>query len=225
MEIRRYVQKLSPRVLQQVIGADDAPLSEPVAEVDALQPVVETVNKMAAAGRVAASEDAGIARQLHSALKGLDQRTLTDQCLWQWMTTVPFRDYTESRWVPGLRTQPDLLHKPSVQKRYLGGHSLNGMSRNAVARLFWCAKVLWTPDDGYRYSDIVLGNQDFYQGLFERTLGLHGPLVAAAAAVLEHSDEDERRETLKNLNHIMTTVTVEVLNPDELGRLVESCRP
>jgi len=196
-----------------------------VAFVDGLEGLVADLDQQSAAGRIASDTDAAVAQRLHGALLALEDRALTDQRLWQWLTTVPFRRYTGARWVPDLATNPELLQQPAVQKRYLGGSSLNGTSRNALARLFWCARSLWSPAEGYRLSDIVLGNQDFYQALFERKLGLHAPLVAAAADRLRDSGEKERRDTLKNLNHVLTTVAVEYLDGDELVHLVESCRP
>ncbi|MDW3217091.1 MAG: DUF6339 family protein [Acidimicrobiales bacterium] len=225
MEIRRYVQRLSPHVLPKVVLEKQLPLSEPVANVDEFDAIVASWRERSAAGPVPPSSDTQLARELHGVLNEIDERVLVDERLWQWMTTVPFAEYTSARWIPGLSDDPELLQKPAAQKRFLGGGSLNGMSRNAVGRLFWAAQTLWTPEDGYRWSDVVLGNQDFYSAVFERNLGLYAPLAVVAARLLEHADEGERRETLKNLNHVMTTVVVESLVEDDLAQLVESCRP
>ena len=225
MRLHRYAQRLSPHILPKVLSGADMPHVQEVGEAPGLAQVAKRWKEIASEGPIPARHDAELARELHGALRDTDKRVLLDQRFWQWLTTGPFADYTQARWVPGLAEQPHLLDELAVQKRYLGGGSLNGMSRNALSRLFWGAETLWTPGDQYRWSDVVVGNQDFYTALFERRLGLYPALAVVVAENLENAAESERRETLMNLNHVMTTVVVEALRPAQLTELVESCRP
>jgi hypothetical protein len=184
-----------------------------------------TWDEKAASGKILPSADPELSQELHRLLIGQDERLLLDLRFWQWMTTVPLRSYTAARWVRDLVEKPERLAEPAVQAHYLGSASMAGFSRNAASRLYWAAAELWTEEDDYRWVNVVLGTPDFFTSLFERQLELFRPLAVEIAKVLEFASETERRKTIMNLNHVLTTVVVESLNGEQLNELVESCRP
>jgi hypothetical protein len=66
----------------------------------------------------------------------------------------------------------------------------------------------------------ALENQDFFQAIFERKFGLHRPAASACLSVLNNASEEDRRQTTKDLNHVLTTIAVELLTQPEVEGLL-----
>ena len=85
---------------------------------------------------------------------------------------------------PGLAEQPHLLDELAVQKRYLGGGSLNGMSRNALSPCSGELKRSGRPainiDGPTSWSATKI-----LHCAFERRLGLYPALAVVVAENLE----------------------------------------
>jgi hypothetical protein len=222
MELERFIQPLTPQQLEAVVIHNEIPSTQSILEL----PGLDRLKKKLATGEYSSSDDADVAQQIHGVFRDLDDRTMTDTQMWQWLTTTQFKHYVLDRWKPKNKNLD--LTKPSAQAHFLAGGSMAGVSRNALARLYWAANTLWTDDDGYKYSDVVLGVPDLYSGIFEREFGLHPPLAREFAkqyAKGKKISEAEHREWLKNVNHVLTTVVVEGFKEGQLAKFVKSCRP
>lgn len=222
MELERFKQPLTPQQLEAVVIHNEIPSTETILEL----PGLDRLKKKLATGNYSSSDDANVAQQIHGVFRNLDDRTMTDTQMWQWLTTTQFKHYVRDRWKPKNKNLDLTNH--AAQQRFLAGGSMAGISRNALARLYWAANTLWTEEDGYKYSDVVLNVQDLYSGIFERELGLHPPLAREFAKQYAKGgkiSEDVHREWLKNVNHVLTTVAVEGFNEGQLAKFVKSCRP
>ena len=217
MQLERFLQPITPQQLAAVILEDKELPTSTVLELPGLAELKEKLGS----GEYSSSNDAEVGREIHMIFRDLDDRITTDAQMWQWLTTKQFKHYVRSRW----NVDDEDMMKTSAQIRFLGGGSLAGISRNALARLYWAANTLWTEDNGYEYSDQVLGDQDLYAAIFERNLGLYPPLARELAKQCGTEPEAVHREWIKNVNHVLTTITMEALNEKQLAEFVKSCRP
>lgn len=170
-----------------------------------------------------ASLDRMMAVPLHNAMRQLNRRTATDMHLWHWLCTTVFRDFVWYRWYGRIPNDFAMTVSPALAERFLGAPTLRGISRNALARLWWCAESLDSNSEGYDLVQIALSKQDFFQAVFEREFGLCLPVAKACLRALKDCTEDERREATKNLNHYFTTVAAETLSePQVIGDLLKN---
>ena len=109
-----------------------------------------------------------------------------------------------------------------MMERFLGAGTLRGTSRNALARLWWCAESLSSGQDGYRLARQALARQDLFQAIFERQFGLYPPAVRACLRRFGNSGVSERewRDGTRRLNHYLTTIVLEALSEDEILELL-----
>lgn len=164
-----------------------------------------------------ASWDRALVTHLHRALKAkVDRRTTLDPRFWHWLTTQPLREFVWCRWYGEVPDTPEEVLSSALAERFLGAASLHGFSRNAVARLYWAGETLYSDADDYRLAVEALHNQDFFQAIFERKLGLYRPAAVACLKALKDYDEKGRRDAVKRLNHYLTTISAETLQVEEL---------
>ena len=214
MKLRRLVRRPSPGDVFRQIEVPDRRILETErlsdAEVDttALKNTAEAM--MESEDR--SSWDATLATHVHHAFAGVERRTLLDISMWHWVTTYPMRDFVVARWLPSvdLASQDGLTR--SEADRFLGGPSLVGFARNALARLYWSADALVQDPDDSSLVPTLLGNQDFFVGVFERRIGLYPPAAQACAIALADSSESERRNVLARLNFVLSTSVMEELD-------------
>ena len=216
MELQLFVQPLTPDALPAVLSGNVIEHSE------ALGLSVDLTASLAAAegrgGREVREWDTELATALHRDLMELSNRDALDMRFWHWMCTIPFRAYVQARWA----SRGEEVSAVDAS-RYLGTPSLRGVSRNALARLLLAVRALWSTEDGYRWVEMAFENQDRFQGIFERRLGLHRPAAKACLVKLKGVPESVHREALRRLDHILTTVVVEALDQDEVEQLLDDC--
>ena len=164
--------------------------------------------------------DRHLAEPLHRALRSLPRRLLLDMRLWHWVCISAFPEFVWERWTREEFNPPYDDAKQSVIGRFTGTMSLNGVSRNGLARLFWCADVLYDSQKKYSSAKTLLENQDFYQAVLERKFGLFPPAARACVATLGSASEAARREVTKKLNHYFTTISVETLSQKDIEALI-----
>lgn len=164
--------------------------------------------------------DRHLVEPLHRALRNLPRRLLLDMRLWHWLCIVAYPAFVWKRWTRENFSPPYDEVKQSVVGRFTGTMSLNGVSRNALARLFWCADVLYDSERKYGPTKTLLENQDFYQAVLERKFGLFPPAAHACVARLANASEEKRREATKKLNHYFTTISVETLSQKDIEALI-----
>lgn len=177
--------------------------------------IMESTAPKGSIGR--AAWDAPTARVLYEGLGRLPVSVAVDMRFWHWLCIEPFSRFVWQRWLGAVPDDPREAMTPALSERFLGTASLRGVSRNALARLYWTARTLRESTEDYSLVDQALGNQDFFQAIFERALGLYRPAAIACLNTLGGSSEDERRLALRRLNHYLTTIALEALDEDEIS--------
>lgn len=222
VELRRLTIPLATirqlaAVMQDPSYIESEPL-DPVADFDEVRSVFDRFyNDNAEASSIERARlDRELAAPLHRALTGLSRRDATDMQFWRWLCVCQFQDVVWYRWYGRIPVDFGGIISPSLAERFLGSPTLHGVSRNAFARLWWCAEALYTEEDGYDLVNIALSSQDFFQGIFERMFGLYVPAARACVRVLRDSSEDERRQATKELNHYFTTIVAEALSEEDI---------
>ncbi len=184
-----------------------------------------------AGDKLKTNSDAHLARLLHKSLRHIDRRTLTDPNLWQWMSLNRFPEYVAWRWFDGLSLR-DLdardaegVHviKDSAVEHFLGGASLRGVSRNALARLFWGAEAAWVQgigEDRYLDVDTVFKFADLFSGVFERLVCLRADAAIKVMRDIKGRSENSRRSIMLNLNLVLSTTCLESLDMNTYSELV-----
>jgi len=124
-----------------------------------------------------------------------------DETLWWWLSMVSYPDVALARWNRGA--------EGGLRERMLGT-----CGRNAFARLWWGAELVRGRDP---LVDQVFRNQDLFEAVIGRKLGR---LPEALEVVLDRlGDKPGRpaRETLRDLQQVLSVVVLEALSKAELG--------
>lgn len=224
-QLRRYTAPVRPGDLAKLLAGETRAETE-----DATVPPVDLASvEGLMRGLIQRDEkvptwDAQLVEPFHRALVGLPRNLALDMRFWHWMTTTPLSELVWLRWY-GRVPPPDEMSTvltPSLSERFLGGDSLHGVSRNALARLWWCGASLVTDDDEYALAQQVLQRQDLFQAIFERRLGLYPPAARACVRELFHASEDRWRRAIARLNHVITTISLETLTEDDITSLLRA---
>lgn len=222
-ELRRFSP---PITVDRLIGVLVDPDSEPTIPIDGSLKVdftepLELTRQMVEGGVEFPAWDAEIAIALHKALSAQPRRVLLDMGIWHWLATTAFREYVLARWCGGVIPTADTVLTSAEELHFLGRPTLNGVSRNAIARLYWGAASLYDVSDGYALVQTVFASQDFVTGLQERRFCLYPPAARACARELGGLGEGEIRAALRKLNYLASTITLELLSEDEIVGLLE----
>lgn len=202
------------RVLEKPDSVDTVPL-ERDADFTEVRRVIDGLLSQNAGDRTI--WDQKLVEPLHRALRDLPIRIASDMRFWQWLCISQFQDFVRRRW------GGDESGKPvsrSLAERFLGSPTLRGVSRNALARLWWCAHCLKTEEEGYGLAQTVLTRQDLFQAIFERRFCLYPPAAQACVRKYAQAGQDEWRRGTKFLNHYLTTIVVESLTENEIRSLL-----
>lgn len=221
IQLCRYERLISVSELPAVLDNPSRVASEAIAgEID-LGPAMtrfEAVLEGLATGEVRSRTalDAAMVEPLHMAMSSMPHRVTCDTRMWQWLCIGPMRRFVVRRWFRDDDAQLDA----STASRFLGAPTLNGMSRNALARLYWCGHQLYNEHHRYELAQVVISYQDFYQAIFERKLGNHPEAARACARALKDDSETVRRKVLMRLNHELSTTVLEIMGEEDLLALV-----
>lgn len=150
--------------------------------------------------------DSKIVRLFHQSMPKLPRRTTTDMRFWHWLCLVPFKKFVVVRWLKTSNFDIPESMPLSRASRFVGTRSLHGVSRNALARIWWCAETLRDGDD-YSLAEKAISNQDFFQQSFERKFGLNKLVAKAYFEELSDASKDQRRIVGRKLNHFFTTTS------------------
>lgn len=167
-------------------------------------------------GALAPRTDAQLAPILHEAMRSVERRNLLDHRLWQWLCLEPLREYVLARWCDGAAVDAVDGFKMSQLNRFVGGPTLNGVGRNALARLFWGAETAFVDTGKYDDCRAVFASADLFVGVFERKIGLRPQAAMAIIRRLIGEPEAYRREALKRMNFVLSTTALEALSGQEL---------
>jgi Family of unknown function (DUF6339) len=227
MELYRYIRRIGSADLSELLANPSLVNSEPVNMIADFSTVKEVLASACSddTGRIdLASLDGHLAEPLHQAMPELPHRLATDMRFWHWLCIAGLPDVVWCRWYGRVPDSPAdvLAGNPSMVERFLGAGTLRGTSRNALARLWWCAESLCSGQNGYGLARQALARQDLFQAIFERQFGLYPPAARACLRRFGNSGVSERewRDGTRRLNHYLTTIVLEALSEDEIMGLL-----
>jgi hypothetical protein len=170
-------------------------------------------------GTTGSSLDGALAEAVHSSLAGLPRREASDMRVWHWVCAALRPEVVWRRWssgVPLAEDVPSVLGSKMVP-RFAGSPTLNGVSRNTFARLWWVCEQL---DGDYELARWALSRQDMFQAIFERLFGLYPPAAKGCLRGFPGKSEDEIRAATKWLNLYGSTTVLEMLDEGEVQAIV-----
>lgn len=215
--IRRYSKPLTAAGLAAALKGDEQP-SEALSTTIPLNSVTTAIESV---GDVRGSEiDGRLIAPLHRGMSALTLREAADMRVWQWLT-VKFQAVVWRRW-PKYHEQWEETGELTGEavSRFLGRSSLNGVSRNTLARLWWTAEQMSDGDD-YSLARDAVENQDRFQAIFERRFGLYTPAARACLESFRNLSEGETRSAARWLQQCLTTTVLEHLSEAEIAALLE----
>jgi len=162
--------------------------------------------------------DTALVEGVHRALP-FTRREAADPRVWQWLCVSHFPSLVWRRWAGG-EPAPAELHdalKVPLYPRFLCRASLNGMSRNTLARLWWTAEHL----GDYDLARSALSNQDMFQNIFERSYGIYPPAARACLGRFQGRKESEIRAAAKWLQQAASTTVLEALDEPEIAAVLD----
>lgn len=165
---------------------------------------------------------------LYDALSGLDETQASDERLWVYMTHVRFWDYMKKRWpLEGIENPVGRIK----ERYFLRGMSIESLTRNGIARLWWYAHL--TRDDAredkYELTAVLLKRADLSVGITERALGCSKSVRTALLEFLKwnpeiSSDQERTREIIKGLNLVGGVRNLPFLEVPELSEILEQVK-
>jgi hypothetical protein len=214
--VLRFARDLTSEHLEDVLGGGRWP-TEPLGTPMALDSVREAV---ASVGEdiTGSGIDRRLVAPLHEALP-MTHREAADPRVWQWLCVAEFPEVVWRRWhgeVPPPESLGEAL-KAQMYPRFLCRASLNGISRNALARLWWTAEQL----GDYGLAQRALGNQDMFQNVFERFFGIYPAAARACLDRFEGRSEAEIRLAAKWLQQRASTTVLEGLEEREVAAILD----
>jgi hypothetical protein len=220
-ELLRFQNPVSPSELPQVLsGSIDPPVEKTGGKVD-LQPVEKIFRRLATQGKKKTGEyDVAMCEALHRALKHLPTAVKLDMRMWHWLAIKRFPDFVWIRWHGKKPGDVAAALAGGMPARFLGNRSLRGRNRNALARLFFTAEILYDRKDGYLLATTAFANQDRHTSLFERKMGLLPDAAKALIRVTQRMGSEEIQKTAKRLNHIGSALVLDTVDEQQLIRIL-----
>jgi hypothetical protein len=169
--------------------------------------------------------DRELVEPLHRSLAHLSRREGADMRVWH-LLCVQSRQLIWRRWLGEVPSPGEMGSSMTVtlSGRFLGKSTLNGISRNTLARLWWTAEHLRDGDD-YELARLALSNQDTFQAIFERFFGIYPPAARACLDRLPPHGERERRMAARWLQQCLSTTVLEALSLDQIGEILDEALP
>lgn len=169
VNLRRYGERKDPWLEEYLAGTNLPDIAESGIEVTGWPSLIDSNG--------APVSDADAAQRLHESLRHLTPVQAGDERLWVCLCHVePFYEYVRARWL----TEGDEQKETAVVRRFFfENRGLGGISRNALARLWWCGHLTCEEgaDDPYRYTKMLMQYADTPVGLLERCLGKSPEIV------------------------------------------------
>jgi Family of unknown function (DUF6339) len=141
-------------------------------------------------------EDLNNAINLYEHYKELPLTLASDEKFWAYLTHTVFWDYMCKRW-PVQEAEGDEIE--FIKTRYFFSSKNKTFYRNGLSRLWWYVHLTYDPskEDPYRYTRVILGNQDLANLLIETTnLSRNKVALRAILEVLLYIEELEENEKI-----------------------------
>jgi hypothetical protein len=223
-ELRRFVRPLESRqdLLDALASGSSVP-SEPIGYSVNLRPIRRAIESLRTSTEPTDKRswwDAELVEPVHRALVKLPVRVSADMRFWHWLCATELAELVWKRWHGEVPETPSEVLTTALMGRFLGAPTLAGVSRNSLARLWWCARSLHSTTEGYRLVRAALEKQDLFQAVFERKFGLYPAAARACIRQLKGEPEVVFREATKKLNQYLTTIVVETLSERDVEKLL-----
>jgi hypothetical protein len=191
-------------------------------------------------------DDADNACALHAYLANLDETQASDKRVWSYLAHTTFRDYVSKRWplpysLEDMKISTDARRKVAdavLSHWFVNGNDSRALRRHALARLWWAAHLTVAPwerdttfaslksEDRYKYTRVLLSNEDLYSQVVERSLGSARRVLIALLEYFRKNPEKVNRLYLrgimKEVNLISGIKRIQLLSYDEVYKLIES---
>ncbi|WP_262269590.1 DUF6339 family protein [Microvirga yunnanensis] len=183
------------------------------------------INDALSSGEDSASRtalDQVLVEPVHRALAHLPRTLLLRPGLWHYLCMERYRDLVWERWWSGLRpgSVAEMLSRPAKIRRFGCRPSMNGMARNALARLFWAGETLRSPDGDYSLARQVFTMQETHQQVFDNTFGLAPGVARAFVAAAQGRNNEEVQRMGKSLNLFGSTIMLDYLDESDVAALL-----
>lgn len=172
------------------------------------------------------SLDVDLAEPVYETLKGLPDYIAMDMGLWHYLCVRKYPEFVAKRWLKqGIPNTMEEVEEniglfPAKRKRFLGTNTLAGFAQNTFSRLFFAGRALHSTKHGYKLVNAVFKNQDRQQSIFERKFGLLPNAATALTEISQKGDGKLIKEKAKKLNHIATTIDLDLLTVNEIKDLI-----
>jgi hypothetical protein len=144
--------------------------------------------------RERSSTDFDNAVKIYDWLGPLSETEARDSRLWAWLAHAPFADYTRSRWpIPADAKKA----RDSIRDHWFVYHEGRAsLRRHSIARLWWAVHLTRAPwehdnellplrnEDSYKYTRLLLGNQEVFFHTLEREFGSDRRILIALLEVI-----------------------------------------
>jgi hypothetical protein len=164
------------------------------------------------------SDDIESSITIFEALKGLDLVQANDKRLWVTLTHTLFYEYVRLRWNIGKLSSDDAIK----DRFHFEGAALRQRNQNALARLWWGAKVTYNESlaDPYELTRLLWEKQDFYQNLIDRKFSTYrGTLLGFLQFYSKNKHLDlklEMRKLFKGINAYGGVKVLSLLKENEV---------
>tara|TARA_Y100000588_G_scaffold70563_1_gene72386 strand:- start:5438 stop:6160 length:723 start_codon:yes stop_codon:yes gene_type:complete len=170
---------------------------------------------------------------LYNNLGKLPLKVSTDMKFWHWICTKVIKDYIWVRWGPGeVPSDPrEYLsgvdsddNQPSLKSlftRFAGRYSLEGLSRNSAARLYFCMDRLTLNGDPSLAVDVLL-NSELQLQSFETNIFLHPPALRACVNKWKSLKGDKVRKLSTRTRQFFTSRAAETMSEDEISAMLDN---
>jgi hypothetical protein len=171
---------------------------------------------------------------IHHWLPNLSDVQARDTRLWACLTHVVFPDYTRTRWP--IPRELEKARRSVADHWFVRGRGLASLRRNAIARLWWAARLTHKPwevpefgsfeqRDPYAYLRVLFSNQDIYQGLLERTYGSSRTVMVPVLEVIRRRGQGASSkfvtELTKEVNLMCGYRELATMHPARVLEIVE----
>lgn len=204
---------------------------EKLVSIDAVSDSLETAAELVTSwtSRRGGSLDADLIQQIHEPLALLPQPVASDAGFWSWLACSYGRSFVWCRWSTAknppedLDTVSELLAVGETRFRFQMKGGLAGVSRHALARYWWLADSL---EGDYELAGRIIRNQDIFQAIYEREVGIVPHLPKALVEVFDIGTENApggeafREIVMKTIQQLSVVTRIETLDYERTKELV-----
>jgi hypothetical protein len=164
-------------------------------------------------------------KRVYNRLRFLTDSQASDERLWAALCLGPFYKYTKYRW--GIKEN---CKASEIEQHFLfASGSRRGVTRNAVARLWWIGRLTYNEKDEYELTEFLCSNADFVIQVLERNTSNNPTILRAfLRAIIDAKKEGCQitqlrvRDLAKYLNLLGGTYILDCLTYEQIYNKIYS---